>query len=143
MTTFVISHNLQVQSVHVPSFELNQLEEGLKRHASSINTVEILNHPHWLLSMTSNLSADDFAYELVKAWMALRSELGHHHSHSTLALGGRKDSPATSGSPLQQGFWGVDVVETQDETAFLLSINWEALKGTRPADSVFEVSSLK
>ena len=67
MTTFVISHNLQVQSDHVPSFELNQLAEGLKRHANSINTVEILNHPHWLLSMTSNLSADDFAYELVKA----------------------------------------------------------------------------
>jgi len=31
-----------------------------------------------------------------------------------MALGGRKDSEGTPGAPLQQGGWGVDVVETRD-----------------------------
>ena len=58
-----------------------------------------------------------------------------------LALGGRKDSAGAPGSPLQEGYWGVDVVETQDPKAFLTAINWDALKSTRPQEAVFEISS--
>jgi hypothetical protein len=40
---------------------------------------------------------------------------------------------------LQQGDWGVDVVETRDAVAFLQSINWELLKQGRAPDGVFEL----
>jgi hypothetical protein len=42
------------------------------------------------------------------------------------------------GSPLQEGSWGVDVVETPNGDAFLKTINWNGLKASRPADGVFE-----
>ena len=81
------------------------------------------------------------AVELVKSWKQLRFELGHSVDHVILALGGRKDSFAAPGAPLQEGFWGVDVVETHDEEAFLQAINWDALKSNRSEDGVFEISS--
>ena len=141
MTTFLISHNLQIQSESVPPFDLTQLSEGLKRNTNSIQNIDLLAHPHWLMSITSSLSPQDLALELVQAWSQLRNELGHQANHVVLALGGRKDSDATPGSPLQKGFWGVDVVETVDQKAFLNAINWESLKGNRPVESVFEVST--
>ena len=65
----------------------------------------------------------------------------HEDNHNILALGGRKDNPASPGSPLKEGFWGVDVVETVDVDNFLKSIDWAGLKATRPADAVFEISN--
>jgi len=56
-----------------------------------------------------------------------------------LALGGRKDSPVGIGSVLQQGDWGVDVVETHDPSAFLTAINWSSLKQGRAEDGTFEI----
>ena len=143
MTTFLISHNLQVNSENVPPFDLNQLSKGLQRKANSVQSIDLLGHPHWLMSITSSLSPQELAVELVEAWIQLRAELGHQANHVVLALGGRKDSDATPGSPLQKGFWGVDVVETIDQATFLNAINWESLKGNRPVESVFEVSTLK
>ena len=143
MTTFLISHNLQIHSDNVPSFDLTQLSEGLQRKANSVQNIELLGHPHWLMSITSSHSPQELAEELVEAWIQLRVELGHQANHVVLALGGRKDSDAAPGSPLQKGFWGVDVVETIDQSAFLNAINWESLKGNRPVESVFEVSTSK
>ena len=68
----------------------------------------------------------------------MRKTLGHGADHELLALGGRKDNSGMPGSPLQEGSWGVDVVETQDGDAFLKTINWDGLKAGRPADGVFE-----
>ena len=143
MTTFLISHNLQIHSDNVPSFDLTQLSEGLQRKVNSVQNIELLGHPHWLMSITSSHSPQELAEELVEAWIQLRVELGHQANHVVLALGGRKDSDAAPGSPLQKGFWGVDVVETIDQAAFLNAINWESLKGNRPVESVFEVSTSK
>ena len=67
--------------------------------------------------------------------------MGHNSDHKVLALGGRKDSKSVAGAPLQEGFWGVDVVETKDKKSFLQAIDWDALKSNRPSDGVFEVSS--
>ena len=75
----------------------------------------------------------------MKAWLLLRSENGHSVNHAILALGGRKDSPAAIGSPLNAGDWGVDLVETPDVDSFLNTIQWQALKSSRPADGTFEV----
>ena len=56
-----------------------------------------------------------------------------------MALGGRKDTDGAPGSPLEKGFWGVDVVESRSPDEFLQAINWPALKQARPEDAVFEV----
>mgnify|MGYP000857957037 FL=1 len=137
MQNFVLSHNLQIQSESVPSFTAAELAEGLSLHSDHIKA-SALNHPHWMIVVESELSSQQLAREVVDSWKKLRESLGHSINHSLIALGGRKDSVATSSSPLQQGYWGVDVVECTNPDAFLESINWDALKAGRPEESVFE-----
>ena len=141
MTTFVLSHNLQVQSDLVPALNFELLAQELKSLSKNISSTVVLNHPHWKLSISSDLSPQDMAVDLVQTWSEHRRQLGHEMTHVVLALGGRKDSQASPGAPLQEGYWGVDLVETPDESTFLQAINWEALKAGRPEDAIFEVSS--
>lgn len=138
MTCFVLSHNLQVHSDAVPSLTPAVLAETLKACSPHISAAEALEHPHWLVRIDSELEASALAVELPRAWRAMRQTLGHGADHELLALGGRKDNPGMPGSPLQEGSWGVDVVETPDGDAFLKTINWDGLKAGRPADGVFE-----
>lgn len=141
MTTFIVSHNLQVQSAQVPSIAADQLAVGLASHCQALSSSEPLDHPHWMVKIESQLSPQDLAEELLKAWKAMRIDLGHSTQHAVMALGGRKDSTTQVGSPLQEGSWGVDVVETVDTSEFLTTINWAGLKAGRPVDGVFEVIS--
>ena len=141
MTTFVLSHNLQVQSDLVPALNFDQLAQALKSLSRNISSTTILEHPHWKLSISTDLSPQDMAVDLVQTWLQYRGQLGHDMNHVVLALGGRKDSQASPGAPLQEGYWGVDLVETPDESTFLQAINWEALKAGRSEDAIFEVSS--
>ena len=140
MTIFILSHNLQVQSELVPSISAADLAKGLLSSSSSFSNAEALSHPHWLLRIESHLAAHEMAKELVKAWKQYRLIQKHNTDHHLLALGGRKDTAGSPGSPLSQGSWGVDVVECGNPDAFLESINWNALKAGRPSDAVFEVS---
>ena len=141
MTTFVLSHNLQVQSDLVPALNFELFAQELKSLSKDISSTAVLNHPHWKLSISSDLSPRDMAVNLVQTWSEYRRQLGHDMNHVVLALGGRKDSQASPGAPLQEGYWGVDLVETPDESTFLQAINWEALKAGRSEDAIFEVSS--
>jgi len=138
MTCFVLSHNLQVHSDAVPGLTADALAEGLKASSPHIAVAEPLEHPHWLVRIESELDAAALALELTRSWRAMRKSMGHAEDHELLALGGRKDSQGMPGSPLQQGSWGVDVVETSDGDAFLKAINWDGLKQGRPVDGVFE-----
>ena len=140
MTIFILSHNLQVQSELVPSISAADLAKGLLSSSSSFSNAEALSHPHWLVRIESHLAAHEMAQELVKAWKQYRLFQKHNIDHHLLALGGRKDTAGSPGSPLSQGSWGVDVVECGNPDAFLESINWNALKAGRPSDAVFEVS---
>jgi hypothetical protein len=137
MQNFVLSHNLQIQSESVPSFTAEELAEGLSLHSDHIKA-NALNHPHWMVLVESELSSHELAREVVDSWKKLRQSLGHSINHSLVALGGRKDSVATSSSPLKEGYWGVDVVECLNPDMFLESINWDSLKAARPEESVFE-----
>ena len=141
MTTFVLSHNLQVQSDLVPALNSEQLAQALKSLSKHITSTSVVDHPHWMLSITSDLSPQEMAADLVQSWSQYRRQLGHEMNHVVLALGGRKDSQASPGAPLQEGYWGVDLVETPDQIAFLQAINWEGLKSGRSEDAIFEVSS--
>ena len=124
----------------MPAFNVQQLADELKSNSNLIVSSEVIKHPHWILSVSSSETPQELADELVRVWIKLRKKLGHNSDHKVLALGGRKDSKAMEGAPLQEGFWGVDVVETMDEKSFLQAINWDALKSGRPSDAVFEVS---
>ena len=139
MTTFVLSHNLQVSSTEVPALSAEQIASGLLKHSDCIAEAQPLQHPHWRVSVTSDHSSQELAADLVRAWRKLRASLGHGADYELLALGGRKDSAGAPGSPLQQGGWGVDVVETIDGDRFLQGINWEGLIQGRPDDGVFDV----
>ena len=141
MTTFVLSHNLQVQSDLVPALDFELLAQELKSLSKNISSTAVLDHPHWKISISSELSPQNMAVVLVQTWSEYRRQLGHDMNHFVLALGGRKDSQASPGAPLQEGYWGVDLVETPDKTMFLQAINWEALKAGRSEDAIFEVSS--
>ena len=141
MTIFVLSHNLQVESALVPSIPAVDLAKGLLRSSSSFSISEALSHPHWLVRLESELAVHEMAQELVKAWKRYRLIQKHNVNHNWLALGGRKDTAGSPGSPLVQGSWGVDVVECSNPDAFLDSINWNALKAGRPSDAVFEVKN--
>jgi hypothetical protein len=139
MTTFVVSHNLQINSEFTPPFSGEALASGLVSSSTILKSAVALNHSHWLVRIDSELSPKNMAIELVKAWKIFRLDQGHSVDHSWIALGGRKDSAAmTSSAPLQQGYWGVDVVECTNSDAFLESINWDALKAGRLEDAVFE-----
>ena len=139
MTSFVVSHNLQIQDQAVPALAFDDLAAALQKHCPSVTKAEALGHPHWKLSLESTAAPADFAAELTAAWRSIRRSQGHGDGHAVMALGGRKDSAGTPGAPLQQGGWGVDVVETIDPDAFLKVINWTGLTAGRPADGVFEV----
>ena len=139
MTVFIISHNLQIVADDLPALTAEMLAEGLINSSITLTSAKSLNHSHWLVQIESPLDADAMALELIKAWKSFRQKLGHSANHKWIALGGRKDTPGTPGSPLQLGFWGVDVVECEDPERFLEGINWTALKMGRPEDGVFEV----
>ena len=116
MTTFILSHNLQVQSEGVPAFTNQELAEGLKSCSSSISSSEAINHPHWIIKITSSLSHSELAVELVKAWKAYRTKLGHQITIQFWPWVKKILMPCPM--RLQKDFWGVDVVETADKSAF-------------------------
>ena len=140
MTTFVLSHNPQVPDPSVTLMSAAEFGHLLEQALDGACAVEILNHPHWLVRLSGPEGPRELGERLGRALLQGRQRQDQGHSHAVLALGGRKDSPASPGSPLEQGAWGVDVVETKDPETFKQSISWEALKGGRPADGVFEVA---
>ncbi|BEV36081.1 DUF2656 family protein [Synechococcus sp. M16CYN] len=139
MTIFVISHNLQIESALVPPISAQDLADEILDSSKSFHSVQVLNHPHWLVQSESSLSAHEMAVALIKAWKQYRQKQGHTVKHHMLALGGRKDTASNPGSPLSIGSWGVDVVECSAPDNFLKSINWSNLKAKRSLDAVFEV----
>ena len=141
MAVFILSHNLQVQNSDVPALSPVQLAEGLSQHCPSVHATEALDHGHWMVRLDSSMTPKELAEELTNGWLAMRASFGHQTNHAVMALGGRKDSEGAANSPLQKGFWGVDVVESSDPKGFKQLINWESLKNARPQDAVFECIS--
>ena len=67
MTVFVLSHNLQLSSGEVPAIAASELAEGLLKESDHIQSSEALTHPHWLVKIESDLSAQELAQELIQA----------------------------------------------------------------------------
>jgi len=142
MTRFLLSHNRQIDAPELPPITAQQLAAGLRRHWGDGLEAMPLEHPHWMVALQADQTAEAMAERLLQAWRALRPGNGQGGTtlqHQLLALGGRKDQPAAPGAALQWGDWGVDVVETRDAEAFLAAIHWDDLKQGRPVDGVFEL----
>ena len=140
MTSFVLSHNLQIQNPAVPALSFEELAKGLAHHSPSVINAEAVSHPHWKIRLEASSQPEALAREIIQSWRKVRADAGHSVSHAIMALGGRKDTPGNPGAPLQEGGWGVDIVETADPDGFLTAINWTGLTSGRPADGVFEVT---
>ena len=138
MTSFVLSHNPQISSGTMTTLSATDISRGLSYHSFGVFSTTTLYHPHWMVKVESSAEANGLAEKILKSWRSFRHELGDTNNYVILALGGRKDTATVLNSPLEQGFWGVDIIETRDPQDFLSSINWNTLKGTRPTDSVFE-----
>ena len=102
MTTFVLSHNLQVNDSAVPALAFEALAAGLQQHCPSVTAAEALSHPHWKVKLESTASPDALARELVQGWRRVREDLSHGRAHAVMALGGRKDPKATRGRPFNR-----------------------------------------
>ena len=139
MTSFVLSHNPQTSPGMMATLSATDISEGLSYHSFGVFSTTALYHPHWMVKVESSADANVLAEKVLTSWRSFRHGLGDNNNYVILALGGRKDSATVLNSPLEQGFWGVDIIETRDPQGFLSSINWNALKETRPNDSVFEV----
>jgi hypothetical protein len=139
MTQFVLSHNPQVSSQSLLVLQATELAGGLSEQAMQGVSIDVLQHPHWKVRVTSDVSPEELAQTVLKAWRRFRIRQGGPTDFTILALGGRKDGLATPNSLLQVGSWGVDVVETDQPSEFLANINWEGLKSGRPADAILEI----
>ena len=142
-TRCLLSHNYKITEILAPSlstqafsqvFELGFVDLGYQ--------VRPLSHPHWLCEVITELPPLSLGERLVQALVDFRSQqLKSAPSYKILALGGLKNTPATSSHPdtLQPGEWGVDIVETEDEKAFLKLVNWDAMVAHRPTEEIFNV----
>ena len=142
MTQFVLSHNPQVTSQSLPVLSTTELAAGLSEQQMQDVNLDVLQHPHWKVKVTSDLPPEELAQRVLQAWREFRIRQGISSDFTIVALGGRKDGSAVPNSLLQVGAWGVDVVETEQPSEFLASINWEGLKSGRPADAILEIYNL-
>ena len=140
-TRLLLSHNYSISSSEAPALSSEEFAAAFAA-ASAAWQVRAVEHPHWrceILSVDGDPQAIGMALARALATHR-RQQLGRDLSHVVLALGGMKATPATTTGPntLQQGDWGVDVVETLDTEAFLQSIGWENLIAGRPESDVFQ-----
>lgn len=102
----------------------------------------LIDNPHWIVEVsydTDKYTPTEVGQQCAQTLATYRKE--HNSTNMTvMALGGVKNTPATSPTPsLQTGEWGVDVVETRDPEGFLTEINWDKLSGAKPAEDIFRI----
>lgn len=101
-----------------------------------------IENPHWVVEVryAKVRYTAESAGELCAQTLANYRKSNNATGFTIMALGGRKTTPPTGGPPsLQQGEWGVDVVETKEPEEFLAEINWEKLSSAKPSDSIFNI----
>lgn len=141
---FFLSHNHSISENIAPSIPNDKFWEVFKVQSVSDWQIIPLSHPHWLCQIITTASVSTVAEFLVKALVDYRqNQLQKKLPYHVLALGGVKNTPANSpdANSLQQGDWGVDIVEVENVQLFLQSINWDNLVAGRLAEDIFQVIS--
>ena len=101
-----------------------------------------IENPHWVVEVryAKVRYTAESAGELCAQTLSDYRKENKATGFVVMALGGRKTTPPKGGaSALQQGEWGVDVVETKKPDEFLEEINWNKISGAKPADSIFKI----
>ena len=140
----LLSHNFTLIEGEVHPLNREEFAQVFSKAFADKAGIEAtyIENPHWVVEVRYakvRYTAKD-AGELCMQTLASYREDTKATGFTVMALGGVKITPPTGGPPsLQQGEWGVDVVETKNPSEFLAEINWDKLSGAKPADSVFRV----
>ena len=143
----LLSHNFNLPEGTLPALSRAEFaqtfQSGLAAHSDL--QCQPIENPHWIVEVRFDpsqrlpLAVGQVCLQALAA--ARRPQLLSGDLPHWLALGGVKSTPASGSSPtsLQQGEWGVDVVETASADAFLKEMGWEQAIAGRDAGTVFKV----
>lgn len=140
----LLSHNFALTESKVHPLNREEFAEVFSKAFEDKAGIEatLIENPHWIVEVryAKVRYTAKSAGELCAETLANYRKASQASGFSVMALGGVKITPPTGDPPsLQQGEWGVDIVETKDPEGFLEEINWNKLAGAKPADSVFRV----
>ena len=140
----LLSHNFMLTKGEVHTLNREEFAQVFSKAFEDKVGIEaaLIENPHWVVEVryAKVRYTAKSAGELCAETLADYRKKSQPESFTVMALGGVKITPPTGAPPsLQQGEWGVDVVETKDPQIFLDEINWDKLAGAKPADSVFRV----
>lgn len=147
VTRYLLSHNHDISDEVAPALS-REAFAAVFQEACSLDPqygeiqVSGIEHPHWRCELRTGLSPEVMGQFLAGAVKAYRERtLEKPLNYKVLILGGLKTTPATSEDPvaLQTNEWGVDIVETMDDEAFLSKINWAGLTGYRNPTDIIQV----
>lgn len=144
----LLSHNCALTSEQVSSLSRSDFAsifiEGLKSEQNY--QCRLIDNPHWIVEIIfdeQQTSPTEMAKLCAKCLSSYRStnQIKKLDNHIVMLLGGMKTTPAPGTSPtsLQQGQWGVDVVETVSPEQFLADINWETIIKEKSSQDIFKV----
>lgn len=139
---FLLSHNHDIDDTVAPAILGDDFAQMFKDQASSLFTISPHTHPHWRCELITEQTPQTTGEFLAQALNDFRTQqLNNTPTYKILILGGLKTTPATSSSPtaLQQGEWGVDIVETPNAETFLAKINWKGIVSLKAPNEVIQI----
>ncbi|MEO0768670.1 MAG: DUF2656 domain-containing protein [Cyanobacteria bacterium J06649_4] len=144
----LLSHNFTLPEAEVHPLNREEFAEVFIKGLSDAAGIDcaLIDNPHWVVAVTydadkySPTQVGEQCAQTLASYRKAHSPEKGQKTFTVMALGGVKNTPATSPSPsLQTGEWGVDVVETVDPQEFLDEINWDKLAGAKPAEEIFRI----
>ena len=141
----LLSHNFTLPESEVHPLNREEFADVFSKAFADKAGIEAayIENPHWIVEVRyakvryTAESAGELCAETLANYRTENKAAGF----TVMALGGRKTtSPKGGRNSLQQGEWGVDVVETKKPDEFLEEMNWDKISGAKPADSIFKVS---
>ncbi len=140
----LLSHNFALLEGEVHPLNREEFAEVFTEGLDSTAGINcaLIDNPHWIVEVsydTEEYTPTEVGQQCINTLATYRK--AHSKKDFTImALGGVKNTPATSPAPsLQTGEWGVDVVETRDPDDFLEEINWHKLSAAKPAEDIFKI----
>ena len=140
----LLSHNFALLEGEVHPLNREEFADVFIKGLSDTADIDcaLIDNPHWIVEVSydsAKYTPTEVGQQCADTLVTYRKE--HNKKDFTvMALGGVKNTPATSPAPsLQTGEWGVDVVETLNPEEFLEEINWDKLAGAKPAEDIFRI----
>ena len=140
----LLSHNFTLPESEVHPLNRAEFAEVFSKAFEDKAGIEAayIENPHWIVEVryAKVRYTPESAGELCVQTLSDYRRESKADGFVVMALGGRKTTTPKSGeTSLQQGEWGVDMVETKSPDEFLEEMNWEKIAGAKPADSIFKI----